>query len=76
MLVLTVALPHDAVPTSPSGPRLGVTEKFTSLVSTTLAGTSGVMTCDSQAHPIPRYRYALAVSMGSRHRQQTPVIVV
>lgn len=64
MLVLTVGVSHDTAPTSPSAPRLAVTKKFTSLVSTTRAGESAVMPCAAQAHPIPRYRYVLVVHTG------------
>lgn len=69
VLVLMVGVFRDAAPTSPSAPRLAVTEKFTSLVSLTLAGESAVMPCAAQAHPVPRYRYAPAVHTGSGHCQ-------
>ena len=61
VLVLMVVMPRDAAPTSPSAPRLGVSEKFTSLASSTRVGESAVMPCAAQAHPIPKYRYAVAV---------------
>lgn len=66
VLAVTDGVLHAAAPTSPSAPRLAVTEKFTSLVSTTHAGESAVMPCSAQAHPIPRYRYVLVVQTNER----------